>query len=162
MSSYIMTSHRSYGSSLCLQCSGLRFVLGRHEQCYRMCQHRAPRYPAQPQLTCPSFEGLERLSFTLSRGDSQRSGSLLWVGPSLLRGVSYSLESPMVMTDLFVEHQAALYERAAPASALLWITTQEGESGYLKWTMSPCKGALLAWSAQVISARAGDLLTLSR
>ena len=161
MSGTITQVNRSYGSSLCLQCSGLRFVIGRYGQRYRMCQRQEPRYPVQPQLACPSFEPLLSLQFRLSRGQALSSGQLWWVGPRPRLGLSFELGQSLMRGDFFVDESPQLEESAAPSSSLLWTPGLEEGRGQLSWSSVTERGFVLAWSARVVHAETGDLLTLS-
>ena len=76
-------------------------------------------------------------------------------------GQSFELGQSITMGDFFVDESPQLEESAAPSSSLLWTPGLEEGRGQLSWSSVAERGIVLAWSARLVHAEAGDLLTLS-
>ena len=144
---------RPYAQSLCLRCVGCRFVLGKGAQVYLMCDRTSTRYPAQPRLSCASFEGASVVKVSVEGW--REPEQLTWVAPRLRGEVSARLNTPLHLRELFERPSEALRSLKslnAPASALFWRPFSEGEpqQGELVWSLTPARGVLLAWSDRAL------------
>lgn len=152
--------NRPYGISQCMSCSGCRFVLGKRQQTYFMCERKEPRYPVQPQLSCRAAQPLPVIYLKLISGGRELVEPLRWVASLPEVPLTFRLGEVLSWRTLGGGEVEPPEERATPSSALLW-SPDRGDAGRLLWTTEPQRGRTLAWSERVLSLSEGVVLTLT-
>jgi len=153
---------RPYGISQCMSCVGCRFVLGKRQQTYFMCERKEPRYPVQPQLSCRVAQPLPVVHLKVMSEGQELTDSLRWVAPLPKLPLTFKLGEAMTWRQLGWGEGGPPEERNVPSSALLWSANERGEEGRLLWTAEPQRGRALAWSERALRLSEGALLILTR